>query len=255
MNKITTYIIAAAALSAFCITNPAQSLAADYPTAHNSRPLTLPGGVFTAGTDVNMNFKPEFAAGMGISVGYGIIDDMDITIAWDGMALTPEFAINKGTNIGLAYSVLKTDDNAHALAIALDAPLYVSEDKAFNNIGLGADYRLNLMDSAFSIYAGHGLLNLEIENAAGELGMSVALNLGFAYQAMENLNIRLDMWVLNAPLVGGGDVTSIADMTPIALTTTYAIDNSMDVGLKVTTEVQNAVDTLAVGLFFDWRML
>jgi len=255
MNKITTYIIAAAALCAFCVTNPAQSLAADYPTAHNSRPLTLPGGVFTAGTDVNMTDKFE-GMSMGINLGYGIIDDFDINIHWGGMALMPEFAVNKSTTIGLSYNVVKSADNSHSLAIALGTPLYVTDEKAFNDIGLGADYRWNVMGGKLSIHTGKRLFNIQLEGPEGEFAAQAVLDLGFAYQATDNLNIRMDfvnlVWL---PLVGGGDMISVADATPIALTTTYAIDNTMDLGLMVTADAQAAGDTLALGLTFDWRML
>jgi len=261
MKKYTTSLFAAAALFTLVLSTPATTLAdnhdsgGDYPTEINNRPLTLPAGALEVNVGVNVaGFTTDISAGMDLGVSYGIMDGLDAGLTWSGMSFAPEVAANKQIGIGIAYSVLDTD--AADLAVVLGVPLDFTGDpvKVFNNIGLGADFRYTMGDVA--IHTGSNLLNFELENIAGDFGMAITLDLGIAYQASEVMNVRLDTHLVNIPVVGGGDITSIADATPIALTFGYELDNTMGLGLGVVIgDVQNAGDTMGVRLAFDWRML
>jgi hypothetical protein len=245
MKKTINILGAGAMLCALSI--PSQSQAADYPTAINERPLTLPGGVWSAsaGLAAGADFS---AAGLAAGFGYGINDKMDVGLSWGGMAILPDVAIDKSIGLGVGYALM--NDGPMTLAAALSIPLNFNGGDVASGVGIGAPFRYNLMDGGLSIHTGGGLIGL---NVVGDLAMSINVPLGIAYQVNENMNVRLDTHLATIGVIGGGGVTSIADATPVNLTFAYSMDKSMDIGVSVGGDVQAIGDTMALGLGLSYR--
>ena len=247
MIKTINILSAGAMLCALSM--PLQSNAADYPVAANNRPLTLPGGAW--GADVDVGFSNSFEnIDLGLGGAYAVNNELQISLGGIGAAVAPEFAVRKSLSLGVAYSV--HSNGPLSIAATLGLPLSFEEGAdPVSSVGLGAMTRYNVMDNKLSIHTGNGLIGL---NFAGDLVATLNLPIGFAYQVNDNINVRLDTVLATIPLTGG-DIVSIADVSPINLMLGYAVDNKMDVGLSVTADAQNFGDSMGLGLAFAYRGL
>ena len=248
MKNTINMLGAGAMLCAMLI--PATSNAGDYPTAFNSRPLTLPGGAwqargaFVAGGDFERT-------GLRVEADYAINDQLQLSLTNIGAAFTPEFAVGKSLGLGVAYGVHSNGPLDIAATLALPLSFEEGADPV-SSIGLGAMTRYNLMDGNLSIYTGDNLLGINF--GGDDLVAMLSLPLGLAYQVNENINVRLNTMLAMIPLTGG-DLVSIADATPVELWFAYAMDNKMDLGLWVAGDAQNFGDTLNLGVGVQYRGL
>ena len=234
----------------FALSMPVNANAGDYPVAVNSRPQTLPGGAWAAQASFLAGGDFEIMA-LGLGGSYAINDELELGLGGIGMIITPEFAVSESLDLGVAYSVHR--DGPLDIAATLGLPLSFEEGAdPVSSIGLGAMTRYNLMDGNLSIHTGDDLIGINF--GGDDLVAMLHLPVGFAYQVNENINIRLDTMLAMIPLTGG-DLVSIADVTPVNLMFGYSVDNKMDVGLMVAGDLQNFGDTLNLAVGVAYRGL
>ncbi|HAN31005.1 MAG TPA: hypothetical protein DCQ06_05355 [Myxococcales bacterium] len=241
MKKLMSLVIA----FGFVLSIAASAFAADYPTEVNKRPLTLPGGTWSASADIGLSNSFE-SIGMGLKGAYAVNDEVQINLGYN-LALQ-EFELGKGLDLGVNYGVL--NDGNFRLAPSMSLPLNFGDGDTLPVINIGVDARFNLMNDKLALYFGHDLLQIGI--ADGQSGYAINIPVGAGYQINANINLRLDLWLAT---IADGNTTSIADATPVTLTGVYAISNKMDVGMRASMDAQNAGDTLSIGMMFAYRGL
>lgn len=234
-----------ASISVVSIALSGTAFAGDYPTAANERPLTKPSGM----TQINAAVNAVGAKGVGFSADYGISDSMDVSLALPSYQLADDEAGIEGglamaLGAGLGYSLVDGDELD--VAAGLNVPISFEEGAdLIGGIGIDADTRYALMDSALAIRTGHGLINY----ALGDLGgLSIGLNFGLTYQITDAINADLDTNLFTKP--PEGDSTSIADAQIINVGFGYNMDD-IDVGLKV---VDATGEARGVGIHVGYRL-
>jgi len=222
----------------------AGSAFADYPTEVNKRPLTLPGGAWSAGVGLDLTNKFE-SVGMTFSGAYAVNDTLQVGVACD-QPIT-DFALSKDLTLGANYGVI--NDGALRLAPSLSLPLSFAEGSdVLPSMTVGVDGRYNLMNDQLALYFGHGFFTYDLTGKSWGIG----LPLGIGYQIDANINARIDTTLAN---INEAATTSIADATPLRVSVVYAMSSKMDVGVSVAmADLQNKPgDSLAVGLAFAYR--
>lgn len=221
------------------------AFAGDYPTAANERPLTKPSGM----TQINADISAVGTQGVGFSADYGISDTMDVSLELPSYQMADDEAGIEGglamaLAAGLGYSLV--DGDALDVAAGLNVPISFEEEAdLIGGIGIDADTRFALMDSALAIRTGHGLINYVMGDAGG---LALGLNFGLTYQITDAINADLDTNLFTKP--AEGDSTSIADAQVIDLGFGYNMD-AIDVGLKV---IDVTGDNMGVGVRVGYRL-
>ena len=217
-----------------------------YPTAANERPLTKPSGM----TQINAAINAVGTQGVAFSADYGISDSLDVSLALPSYQLEDEDAgveggIAKAVAVSLGYGLV--DGDALDVAAGLSLPISFEEGAdTIPAIGIDADTRFALMDSALAIRTGHGLINYVMGDAGG---LAIALNFGLTYQITDAINADLDTNLFAKP--AEGDSTTIADAQLLNLGFGYNMDN-IDVGLKVTDLTEEVAR--GVGIHVGYRL-
>ena len=207
----------------------------------------VPAGTITA--DAAVDFSNSFGdIGLGVDLGYGITDELEVTLSGVGAAVTPDFALNKAFGLSAGYSVIADGDLNLAPALGLGLNFNEGADP-LDNISVGLNSRYNLMDNQLSLHFGDGLFSYSLAGESWQLDVA----LGVAYQINDSINVRVDTNLFGTD---GDANSSIADVTPLDLTVIYALGAAMDVGLGLGFgDLQNAGDTMTAGLSFAWRGL
>ena len=200
-------------------------------------------------TQINADITAVGTQGVAVSADYGISDSMDVSLALPSYQVADDEAGIEGglamaLAAGLGYSLV--DGDALDVAAGLNVPISFEEEAdLIGGIGIDADTRFALMDSALAIRTGHGLINYVMGDAGG---LALGLNFGLTYQITDAINADLDTNLFTKP--AEGDSTSIADAQVIDLGFGYNMD-AIDVGLKV---IDVTGDNMGVGVRVGYRL-
>ncbi len=232
MTRITT-------LSAVAFLMSGTAIASDYSTSANERPLTKPAGM----TQINVAANAVGTKSVGLAVDYGITDTMDVSVALPTYVIGDGGGVQKQVGVGLGYGVV--DGDALDMAAGLNVPVNFGDGDKIPSIGIDADTRYVMMDGAFAIRTGHGLISYVLGDAGG---LAVNLNFGVTYQITDAINADLDTNLFTKP--AEGDSTSIADAQVIDVGFGYNMD-AIDIGLKATNVTE---DARGVGVVVGYRI-
>ncbi len=200
------------------------------------RPLTLPGGVFMVGVDIENNVNNFFdPAVITVGVGYGITDDFELGFASYSFPTSAAGEGAIGANLG--YKLARGAAGGKMEAIArLSGGYLLALDGILLPLGLGVQVQYLVNEKIAVVTPGNQLLiGLEEPNPIG-----FDLPVGAGFQATPELFVALQTSLLSIAIKDAGDSTFIfADRTPIALTATYNVMPALDVHAGISMDLTN----------------
>jgi hypothetical protein len=207
------------------------------------RPLTLPAGVFMVGVDL-VNISSSFfdPAVIGVRVGYGITDDIELAFA--GYAFSTSDVGKGDLAAGLGYKLARGAAGGKMEAIARLQLGYNLGAEGLDPLGLGVQVQYNVNEKIALFTPGNQLgIGLEEPNA-----IAFDLPVGAGFQATPELFAYLQTSLLTIAIKDAGDSTFIfADRTPLELGAIYNVMPALDVQVAISTDLSNsAFDPFAI---------
>lgn len=200
-----------------------------YPMELIFRPLTLVKGMIEVrGSLEILRFFDTTSIGLALSAGYGITDKLEVGVG-SGFNIDPDAGWGEFLSLYGAFSVIDQDklDVAPSVSTSLS---FVEGGDTFTGLTIGANTRFLINDKIF-VRGGQDLINL---NLNPETGARLNLNVGGGFQVNPNLAVTLDLALASVKLFGDAEAdTTFFDPLGITLSGLYAINNKLDVYLKI----------------------
>jgi hypothetical protein len=220
------------------------------------RPLTLPKGLISAGLDLTNSTKAFFdPALIGIVVGYGVSDDLEINPIQ--YSFSSKDAGKGALTAGAGYKLIRGGAGGKLEVIGRAAFVY---DLGFKSLGLalGAQAQYNITPK-LAVYTPGGQLRQGIiapeitfmgVTAKGKNATSLAIPVGIGFQATPELWVQADTTLANIKIANSTTTVIGSDTTPLAITATYNVMPALDVNAGISLDATPAAggvgDTLSV---------
>jgi hypothetical protein len=195
------------------------------------RPLTLPKGSWAAGTDLAAH-KSFDIVGDALVVGYGITDELEVGVSY-GFALR-DFEAKGDVALDAGYAVFRGDE-IELIARASFGYSLLGEDLL--PIGLGVQGQYTHDSGKFAVVMPADHLSIGI---AGDMApIDFQLPIGVGFQATPNIYAEVTTVLFNLGLSNSANAFFGADVVPVEAGVFFSPNNTMDIGVGVSTDVKN----------------
>lgn len=211
----------------------AAATAGRWPRQELLRPLTLPKGLFYVGVDI-VNFTNSFfdPALIGISAGYGITDDFELSLI--GYSFATSDAGKGSIGVGLGYNLVRNGsggklDAAARLSTGFDlagkVDLTTGETSAsVSPLGLGVQVRYKVTDK-IAVFTPGDQLTIGLDPNFIDLSLPV----GVGMEATPELFVSLETNIATINIKDSATAVIFADTTPLQIVGRYNVMPALDV--------------------------
>lgn len=233
---------------------------ATYPQELAHRPITLVRNMALVRLDVPVNVDP-FSAGPVLTAGYGITDKAELTLRYNGGALTEDdYITGKAVGLDFVYELTSW------IAVQAGIPMYM--DPFAMGLTLGAPMKFRLGDKV-ALEGGRDFFKVKLAKFVPELESAAANE---ALVALENVGTTLPAGSLRfvgdvtyqksaklALLASFGLIANDFGTTdavwPLDLGVSFSPSRKLDLGGHLgMADLTDNVDTLYVSLFVGYRL-
>lgn len=224
-----------------------------FPVAMSERPFTIPQGAFQFDTGISGGLEKE-ELGSRVSAAFGINDDFQVDISWDGMNWM-DLKPSESMSLSAAYYIGATPFSATLLIVSM--PFAFGEDNIVNSMsfhaltafGLGGGFSIMALDELVDFhFRPESNSDPEWKGVYADFNVPVKLT----YQATENIYLGLKTSL--ASFHTNKEQEYIWDRTPVAASMVYSFNNAIDIETTVGfSDVQRADKTFNASIGFSFR--
>ena len=270
MITAVRFLAGATCLVALISVVPVADADVAWPLEIIDRPLTMPGGAFQAGLEVNGLPVEEVTdvPGVGQEVdyhvfdrwlltalaGYGINDDLEIIASYT-FALK-EFEAQGAARLGAGYVPARgAMDGKLDVVLRIDGGWKFDEDEV-GPVTFGGQLQYRLSPTLALVSPGRlaSWVTIALHGPTDSAGYElkpifISLPVGLLYQASPSLFVEVD--TLLAELEIKDDDSTVVGNNYVQLNTTlgYSVSRALDVGVLASADLLEAADTVSAGAF------
>jgi hypothetical protein len=197
-----------------------------YPTAMLERPFTMPTNSFETG--IKFKVDPAQMSVNSLHLDYGITDDFQIGLSWNGMGARYNFSDFKAENalsLNLGYFLFA---NRYAASMVALSSEFLFDSRVASSTSLSAPTSIPIIRGHLAFLAFYNdLVKMDWQKNAAEFHMPLKLN----WQATPRLYIGLETHLGKLSTDGNHDY--IGKTSPAWFNGLYAITPAVDVMTKI----------------------